>query len=905
MIVNKFAKLSLSMFCASFIYAETVDLDVINVEDQIMKADKEVYSKAKAVSAREDIASSTQSLDTIIRTIPGAFTNQDKSTGTISPNIRGSSGLGRVNTMVDGITQTFYSSGTDDGRSGGTSQFGATIDPSFISGVDVERGSFNGRSGINSLMGSVNFRTLGLDDIIKDGKDFGFLTKYQVGNNAYRNNYMGALAGREKFQNGAQIGVMVGYGNRDVSQGYRAGGGIRIEEINKKELERLHQEYIQRQFFYHYNPWPKGQVRRICKYYPGVGNICVNRKGSGTPEEFIKDEELEKKWLENEVPQFDTKPYDPKKLRQKIRSNIAKFEYIDDSNILNLQVRNLEDKIWSRKIDGSTYQLNYTLSNGEKMDINFIAAYNETRQKYKKGTSISARELIADLETKNTSTTFDISDTFRNELGGTANMETTFGINNLRNSYSKNRHPYELVWFNDYAGILKTDKYEYQTMTPERRRQIYEQMLSGNFYGSALQNLFGRYEQAHDTPSVDGYRANTFQPSGKQRFFTLYADNAFEYDKFRLNLSINSVKYNYQGQYFKCVGQGGNCDGNEFMFTDYGRRKAINYSGVLSFEFHELFTPFVSYSKNERVPNIQELYFTQRTNNGFRNDLKNEKARTWQVGFNGLKEGTIQDKDLFGFKWVYYHTAIDDYIHTVSRPPYTVPGHELDDPVDPKYHKTYSSIEYNNYGKEVVKRGIEMEFSYDMGMFYANVAYARQHSNQPTSFTDASPEVYPAPTRRDFYQQGHGISKVTMLPKDYGFLDTGIRLFNEKLVLGGKVRYYGESKRAVYKDVGGRDRLIEGKEGNKNKHTQKFVRDTEIIDKQPYIFDFYVSYEPIKDLTIKAEVQNAFDKPYIDPLDTNNDAASQRTYSILNGENNVLNNFSRGRTAILSLSYKY
>ena len=137
MVVNKFAKLSLSMFCASFIYAETVDLDVINVEDQIMKADKEVYSKAKAVSAREDIASSTQSLDTIIRTIPGAFTNQDKSTGTISPNIRGSSGLGRVNTMVDGITQTFYSSGTDDGRSGGTSQFGATIDPSFISGVDV------------------------------------------------------------------------------------------------------------------------------------------------------------------------------------------------------------------------------------------------------------------------------------------------------------------------------------------------------------------------------------------------------------------------------------------------------------------------------------------------------------------------------------------------------------------------------------------------------------------------------------------------------------------------------------------------------------------------------------------------------------------------------------------------
>ncbi|WP_304342612.1 TonB-dependent receptor plug domain-containing protein, partial [Campylobacter ureolyticus] len=162
--MKSLTRLSLIAVCFGCLNAaETITLDTIDVEDKELKADKEVYQKAKAVSAREDIATSTQNLDTILRSIPGTFTNQDKSTGTIAPNIRGSQGFGRVNTMIDGVTQTFYSSGADDGRSGSTSQFGATIDPSFIAGVDVERGTFGGKSGVNSLMGSANFRTLGVN----------------------------------------------------------------------------------------------------------------------------------------------------------------------------------------------------------------------------------------------------------------------------------------------------------------------------------------------------------------------------------------------------------------------------------------------------------------------------------------------------------------------------------------------------------------------------------------------------------------------------------------------------------------------------------------------------------------------------------------------------------------------
>jgi len=451
-----FTKFSFSILCATLIYAEdAVQLDSINIQGSAPKADKEVFKKAKAVSAREDISNSTQNLDNIIRTIPGAFTNQDKSTGTIAPNIRGGAGLGRVNTMVDGITQTFYSSGVDDGKSGGTSQFGATIDPSFIAGVDVERGSFSGRNGINSLMGSVNFRTLGIDDIIKDDSNFGFITKFQAGNNAYKSNWMGALAGKEKFESGGQLGVVVGYGMRDVSQDYKAGGGVKIEDINKDELDRAYKEWLKNKIFFHYNPWPKGQTqkKRECHEYNGQ-KFCfdISRQGSGSLEEFIKDEDLGKdgtKWKQ-ETSALDTKPFDPQKLKQKIKSNMVKVEFLNDNNMLNLSFRNLENKIWSRKIDSKSYQLNYTYTNNANMDLNFIAAFNDTKQLYKAGAEISGRELIADIKTENKSASFDISDTFRNEIKD-AQIETTIGLNKQKVSYSKNRHPYELVWFDNYA----------------------------------------------------------------------------------------------------------------------------------------------------------------------------------------------------------------------------------------------------------------------------------------------------------------------------------------------------------------------------------------------------------------------------------------------------------------------
>lgn len=93
-------------------------------------------------------------------------------------------------------------------------------------------------------MGSANFRTLGINDVIKGYKNFGFLGKYQTGDNAYKSNYMGTFAGRTNFDDGSYMGVLIGHSKRKISQNYKVGGGIKIDQINDLEFERLHQQHL-------------------------------------------------------------------------------------------------------------------------------------------------------------------------------------------------------------------------------------------------------------------------------------------------------------------------------------------------------------------------------------------------------------------------------------------------------------------------------------------------------------------------------------------------------------------------------------------------------------------------------------------------------------------------------------
>lgn len=888
-------------------------LGQIDVVEKVISNDKKPFTEAKAKSTRENVFKETQTIDQVIRSIPGAFTQQDKGSGVVSVNIRGENGLGRVNTMVDGVTQTFYSTALDSGQSGGSSQFGAAIDPNFIAGVDVNKSNFSGASGINALAGSANFRTLGVNDVITDDKPFGIILKGMTGSNATKSNFMTTAAGRKWLDNGGYVGVVYGYSQREVSQDYRIGGGERLASLGQDILAKEKEAYfrnagyvlnsagqwepdLSKNVWYCHseitNPANKN-YQGACQGYnvdpkKGVRKEILKKLKNGTKPENIPElqgkegdtfgvKPTDKSFEENKE-QYSVAPIEPGSLQSRSRSHLLKFEYGDDRHTLGAQIRTLDNKIGSRKIENRNYQVNYNFNNNSYLDLNLMAAHNIGKTIYPKGGFFAGWQVADKLIAKNVANIVDINNSHTFLLPKEIDLKTTLGFNYFTNEYSKNRFPEELSLF-----------------------YVNESHNQGNY------SYLGRFR---GTRNLLPQRSVILQPSGKQKFKTVYFDTALSKGIYHLNYSVNFTHYAFNGEYVGYENKGKQI--NEPILHKSGHKKAFNHSATLSAELSDYFMPFFTYSRTHRMPNIQEMFFSQVSNAGVNTALKPEQSDTYQLGFNTYKKGLFTQDDVLGVKLVGYRSFIKNYIHNVY-------GVWWRDGVVPDWANSNGfrfTIAHQNYQPIVKKSGAELELNYDMGRFFANLSYAYQRTNQPTNYADASPRPNNS-SKEDILKQGYGLSRVSMLPKDYGRLELGTRWFDQKLTLGMAARYYGKSKRATIEEE-----YINGSRYEKytaGERTYYAVKKTEEIKKQPIILDLHVSYEPIKDLIIKAEVQNLLDKRYVDPLDAGNDSASQRYYSSLNdsicsknpdscdggSDKTVLYNFARGRTYILSLNYKF
>ncbi|WP_454889963.1 TonB-dependent receptor domain-containing protein [Serratia quinivorans] len=215
-------------------------MNVSAAQSSSSSSEKEALEKPGAFSSRGE-NKNLESVDSILRSMPGTYTQIDPGQGSVSVNIRGMSGFGRVNTMVDGITQNYYGSSPSDAAHGGlpTSQFGALIDPNFIVGVDVARGNATGSAGVNALAGSANFRTIGVDDVVFSDNPFGVRTKFSVGNNGIGRSGMIAVGGKtDAFGEGGSLGAMAAISGSSITSNYKNGSGFDSEEFNVDKTYR-------------------------------------------------------------------------------------------------------------------------------------------------------------------------------------------------------------------------------------------------------------------------------------------------------------------------------------------------------------------------------------------------------------------------------------------------------------------------------------------------------------------------------------------------------------------------------------------------------------------------------------------------------------------------------------------
>lgn len=350
---------------------------------------------------------------------------------------------------------------------------------------------------------------------------------------------------------------------------------------------------------------------------------------------------------------------------------------------------------------------------------------------------------------------------------------------------------------------------------------------------------------------------NAFAPAGKQKISALYTGLTLNKDIYQLDLNLNYTRSQVEGHKPACAD-------NEKCFPQGATTlrlddTALNPSATLSAQVTPWLQPFVSWSHSSRAPNVQEVFFANEGGASMNPFLKPEKAETWEAGFNVNKKGLLLEQDSFHLKALAYHTRIKDYITSESFM-LCYSGqlcHDFENSFD-----GFNANVYVNTTSPVTTKGYEIEAGYDVGFAYANLAWSKQQTDQPTSIAST---IYT-----------FAYSDMSDLPESYATLDIGGRLFDQKVTLGSLVKFTGKSKRLS---------------------TEGISSDTNSVPKEkmpniPTVIDLYSSWQMTDNVLLRFSVQNVTNRDYAEALNRMNQSLDYAQ------EGASVNTTARGRTYV-------
>lgn len=111
----------------------------------------------------------------------GVYSGDARNSGALDPNIRNVQGEGRIPVTVDGTEQAIT---VWRGYAGVNNR--NYVDPSLISSVYVEKGPSLNPKVHSGIGGSIAMKTIDADDIVQEGKKYGFEVKVETGNNSIK-----------------------------------------------------------------------------------------------------------------------------------------------------------------------------------------------------------------------------------------------------------------------------------------------------------------------------------------------------------------------------------------------------------------------------------------------------------------------------------------------------------------------------------------------------------------------------------------------------------------------------------------------------------------------------------------------------------------------------------------------
>jgi hemoglobin/transferrin/lactoferrin receptor protein len=248
---------------------------------------------------------------------------------------------------------------------------------------------------------------------------------------------------------------------------------------------------------------------------------------------------------------------------------------------------------------------------------------------------------------------------------------------------------------------------------------------------------------------------------------------------------------------------------------------------------------YAIYAHTMRPPTVSEVFYPGGHNfDGGVEPVENnlnlvpETQKGLDIGVNLRGDGLFMSEDMGYLKIGYFKNRIDNYITFVT-----------DDTSFPTVTK------WMNLPGTTTMEGVEIEGGYDAGFAYTNLSLTIADTSQPLP---------------EFAGIGNDVGR---LPDDYATLDAGLRFFEQRLTLGGRIRYTGDS-------------------------VQAYLDEENSVDRPSYtLVDFYGSFKVTENAKLFFTVDNVLDRSYFSAV-----AGTSSVQDIANG---------RGRTIMIGATTRF
>lgn len=213
--------------------------------------------------------------------------------------------------------------------------------------------------------------------------------------------------------------------------------------------------------------------------------------------------------------------------------------------------------------------------------------------------------------------------------------------------------------------------------------------------------------------------------------------------------------------------------------------------------------------------------------------IEPEEADTFEIGANFSYDSVLQGGDSFRAKAVAFYRRVDNYIALGT--------------VDLDADTNQTNLEaYVNLDGKTPMRGVELEANYDAGRYYIGGSFSYLDADYATTYTFNGAS----------YQTNSYIMFVP--PKTKFTLDGGMRFFEEKLTLGGRVTHVG----AADENTGGSASATLISSWQTGDYT---------------LYDIYGSYQFNPKTTLRFAINNVTDVAYVPALGQSSYPAPGRT----------------------------